>query len=85
MSDNDPVTQKQYREHAEEDARHFAERPTKEEMKIIVNDALTEFFVATGKSYKGYLLGAAVIIGSLTVIFGGLKALLGWLGFVMMK
>jgi hypothetical protein len=53
----------------------------REEIKNIVHEALGEFFASKGKVTKQYLIGAAVVIGSLTVILGGFKAILGWLGF----
>jgi hypothetical protein len=55
--------------------------PTKEDVRKIFSDELGKFFKGTGNKTKLFLVGAAVVIGSLTVIFGGIKALLGFLGF----
>jgi len=52
------------------------------EIKEIVSEALVEFFAAKGLLGKNILLTAATIIGAVTIIFGGFKVLLGWLGFV---
>lgn len=58
----------------------FTEEQRKE-IKNVVHEALVEFFSAKGKLTKQVLVGLAVIVGSLTVIFAGFKAILGWLGF----
>lgn len=54
---------------------------TKSELKPLVHEALTEYFEDKGSMTKKVLIGTAVVIGSITVIFGGIKAILGWLGF----
>lgn len=53
----------------------------REEVKKLVHEALVEFFSSKGKLTKQILVGSAVVIGSVTVIFGGFKAILGWIGF----
>lgn len=62
------------------------EQPTftkeqKEEIRQIVHDALTDYFSSKGKIGKQVILSAAIIIGSITVIVGGIKTVLAWLGF----
>lgn len=57
----------------------------RDELKAIVHEAMTDYFLQKGKSGKALIVGAAIIIGSIAVIFGGLKSLLGWLGFVIMR
>ena len=74
-----------FAEHELEDRKAFGDRPTKEEMKQIVSDALVEFFTAKGKISKNVLVTAATVIGSLIVIGGGLKAVIGWFGFMLTK
>ncbi len=53
----------------------------KAEIKLIVHEALTEFFTNTGRLGKNILIGTAAIIGAVIVIGGGAKMLLGWIGF----
>lgn len=53
----------------------------RQEIKEIVHEALLEFFKSYGLSSKNMIVTAAVIIGSLAVIFGGVKTMLGWIGF----
>lgn len=57
----------------------------RQELKKLVAEAMTEYFEGTGKMTKNFLITAATIIGALVVIFGGVKALLGWLGFIYIK
>jgi hypothetical protein len=56
-------------------------RPTKDEMKSIVHEALLEFFATKGILTKNIIVTTAVIIGALVVIGGGFKWLLGLIGF----
>ena len=61
-------------------------RPTKDDLKPIINEALTEFFKGYGRVGKSTVVTIAVIIGSIAVIGGGVKWLLGLFGFaVLMK
>jgi hypothetical protein len=53
----------------------------KQEIKGIVHEALTDFFTGYGMTAKNVIITAAIIIASLTAIFGGIKTLLGWIGF----
>lgn len=43
--------------------------------------SLDEFFASKGKTLKGILIATATVVGSLTVILGGLKTILAWAGF----
>lgn len=52
-----------------------------ERIKELMHNTLEEFFSNKGKTLKTFLITAATIVGSLTVIFGGIKVFLGWLGF----
>lgn len=56
-------------------------RPSDDEIEAIVVNALKVYFEKKGTSLKTILIGTAIIIGAITVIFGGIKAILGWLGF----
>ena len=58
---------------------------TKEDVRSIFAQELRAFFKVTGLNTKTIIITTASIVGSLVVIFGGLKAVLGWLGFTMMK
>lgn len=55
------------------------------EIKNIVHEALVEFFKSYGLKGKNVLLTAAVLIGAIVVIMGGLKSVLGWIGFTYIK
>lgn len=50
-------------------------------IKELVNEALIEFFSTKGSLTKNFLLTVATIIGSLAIIAGGFKFVLGLLGF----
>lgn len=65
--------------------RHVADLPTKEEIAGIVKSTMKDVLFETGKGTKAIILTTAVIIGALVVIGGGLKALLGWIGFNYIK
>jgi hypothetical protein len=77
-----------FKRHELDDTRRFKElsdkidlRPTKDEIKEVVAEALIEFFTAKGKLSKNVLVTTAVIIGALAVIGGGIKWMLGLIGF----
>ena len=77
-----------FKKHEIDDTRRFKEladkldlRPTKAEIKEVVNEALIEFFTTKGKLSKNIIITTAVIIGSLVVIAGGFKWILGIIGF----
>ena len=52
-----------------------------ERIAAIFHKTLTQYFEKKGTSLKTILLGTAVIVGAITVILGGLKSILGWIGF----
>ena len=54
---------------------------SKEELQQVVRDTMREELSSVGKGTKAVIITLAVIIGSLTVIFGGIKTILGALGF----
>jgi tetrahydromethanopterin S-methyltransferase subunit G len=54
---------------------------TREDIEKIVHAALAEFFKKTGRGAKAAIITAATIIGSIVVIGGGFKWLLGVIGF----
>ena len=56
-------------------------RPTKEEIEEIVTQSMASYFEKKGTTLKAILIGTAVVVGSLTVILGGIKAILAYLGF----
>ena len=72
-------------DHQEADMREFAQRPTKDEMKNIVHDALVDFFTNKGLLTKNVLVTTAMIVGALVVIGGGFKWLLGLFGFIISR
>lgn len=53
----------------------------REELKGLMVEAINEYFEAKGRLSKHWLITIASVIGAVTVILGGLKILLGWLGF----
>lgn len=77
-----------FKRHELDDTRRFKElsdkidlRPTKDEIKEVVAEALIEFFTTKGKLSKNIIVTTAVVIGSIAVIGGGIKWLLGIIGF----
>lgn len=56
-------------------------RPTKEDIEEIVISSLNGYFQKKGTTFRSFILGTAMIIGALTVILGGLKTILAWIGF----
>ena len=56
-------------------------RPTKEDIETIVITSLNGYFQKTGMTLRSIIIGTAMVIGALTVILGGLKTILAWLGF----
>lgn len=57
----------------------------REEIKKIVHEALTEFFRGYGAIGKNIIVTAAVIVGSLAVIGGGLRWFISVFGFVITR
>ncbi len=54
-------------------------------IRTIFAEELKNFFKVTGLNAKSVIVTTATIIGAIVVIGGGAKAMLGWLGFSMMK
>lgn len=50
-------------------------------IKKLMEEALHNYFESKGKTVKNLIILSATVVGSLVVIFGGLKSILGWLGF----
>lgn len=57
----------------------------KSEIKEIVTEAMSEYFLSKGKTWKSYIITVATIVGAFTVIFGGLKMILASLGFTIIN
>lgn len=55
------------------------------EIKRLVHEALTEFFASKGTLTKNVLVTTATIVGSLIIIGGGLKWLLGLFGITLIS
>lgn len=55
--------------------------PTKDEIGAIVRIEMINFFTTKGIMSKNILITVAIVIGSITVIAGGAKWLLGIIGF----
>ena len=84
-----------FRKHAGEDAKFQHETNevhkammkrmdtlvTKEDVRVIFSEELGKFFKVSGLNIKTIIVTTAMIIGAMTVIFGGIKAMLGWIGF----
>lgn len=51
------------------------------EIKEIMLETLVEYFEVKGALIKNIVVTGAILVGSLTVILGGGKAILIWLGF----
>ena len=47
----------------------------------IFKNTLVEFFESKGRGVKSILITTAVVLGALAVIGGGIKSVLGWIGF----
>lgn len=58
---------------------------TKDDISIAVKAGMDNYFKDKGKMTYSIIVGASVFIGALMVIFGGLKTLLGLLGFTQIK
>jgi len=57
----------------------LAERPTKEELKQIIVEVLTEFFYAKGSSTFSFILNLAKLIGAMGAIIFALKWFIAWI------
>lgn len=76
-----PDTTKSEIERLEAVENALSKLPTADDMDEIVRQALKEVFLQTGKGAKAVIITLAVVIGSIAVIGGGLKSLLGFIGF----
>jgi len=80
--------QKDHERHDDARFRKIEERldslPDRNEIEDIVKRAISDVFVGTAKSTKFVIITLASIIAALTVIGGGLKTVLAWLGFTFM-
>ncbi len=74
-----------FRDHLVQDAIEFAQRPTKEEMKKIVHDALVEFFSNYGRfGYRTIIVVASLVV-AIGVITGGFGKVLALFGLFIAK
>ena len=64
---------------------HLKEMPKKEDMNQLVKEAMIAALSSTGKKTKLWITTIAIVMGSLVIISGGLKWLLGLFGFYVMK
>lgn len=61
------------------------EQPTKTETADIVERVIRDLLLSNGKLGFRFVIGLSLFIGALVVIFGGLKTVLGWIGFTLIK
>jgi hypothetical protein len=80
------------KKHEADDDRRFTELadaiaklPDDARTTELLNKALTAYFERKGTLAKNIVVTAAIVVGSLTVIFGGAKAILMWIGFTYVK
>ena len=80
------------RDHDEADAKRFqeindalAKLPCHEDIRTIVNNSIRENFTNKGLMAKNWIIGAAVVITSITAIVFGLKTMLAWVGISFTK
>jgi len=59
----------------------LANIPKRDEMDELIRSALTDTLFKAGSGVKMTLITMATIIGAIAVISGGLKWILGWIGF----
>ena len=75
--------------HEESDRREFAAiramLHTSEELEEIIINAQRKYFEQKGSVAKNWLVGTAVVVAALTVILGGIKTLLAWVGISIMR
>jgi hypothetical protein len=65
--------------------KKIADIPNNEQTAQIVEDVIKRLLLKNGKYTFHFIVGSSVLIGSLVVIFGGLKTVLAWIGFSYMK
>lgn len=58
---------------------------TKEDIENIVRNTMVDVLFKAGRGTKAVIITLAVIFGSVAVIGGGFKWLLGFIGFTYMK
>lgn len=58
---------------------------TKDDIEKIVVMAIENYFKNKGRFAFTLTVGSSVLIGALVVIGGGLKTVLGWIGFTLMQ
>jgi len=58
---------------------------TKEDIGRIVSAAITDYFEQKGRISFKFIVATSILVGALTVIFGGFKIALGWIGFSLTK
>jgi hypothetical protein len=63
--------------HEQQDRADFAVRPTKDEMKIIVQEAMTEAIKNTGSTSFRIFMGIGMAAGALTAIVVGAQTMIG--------
>ena len=80
------------RNHDEADDKRFtsidealAKLPCHEDIREIVNNSIQENFTSKGLMAKNWIIGAAVVITSITAIVFGLKTMLAWIGINITK
>lgn len=66
-------------------ALHIWKKQLPDIIRAVFAEELKNFFKITGLNTKTVIVTAGLIIGSLTVIFGGFKTLLAWIGFSLIK
>lgn len=66
-----------FREHEESEKAVFI---TRDEMRKIMSETITDYFEKKGTISKNLLIATATVITSITLIVGGLKIILGWFG-----
>lgn len=61
------------------------QHPTPDEIEEVVFKAMDAYFQKKGKMTFSVIVGASVLVGALTVLFGGIKTLLAWAGFTYIR
>jgi hypothetical protein len=67
------------------DALHKWKEELPDMIRAIFAEELKNFFKVTGVNTKTVIVTGGLIVGSLVVIFGGVKSLLAWIGFVSIR
>lgn len=61
--------------------KHVENLPTKDEVEEIVRNTIKETLLLSGRGAKAVIITTAAIVAALAIIGGGLKFLLGLIGF----